>query len=596
MRALSTLSLLFAVLACCPGSANAQPMHMLNRMRRADSNLLGPQPVVRIPWQDLTTRSVDDAWLFRLTIDEQGHVVKSVVLEGPLQRREQAMALATALRFRPFVHDGRAEAVELEFIVPIVVEDYVGPSDRAFALASTKPEDVRIALSRTECFGSCPSYWLEVRGDGRVTYQGHGDVLVGGRHRWRVKPAAVAALVERFRQADYFKLKGYYAADVSDVPTYVTRLSLGRQQKFVLDYGGEMGDALEAPASSDAAVPRMPSVVTELENAIDAVAGADSWVRGDAETMAVLRKQNWNFRSPAAARGLGLLIRRCNTALATEFVEAGAPVNVKGVSGDRPVVDAARCGDANLIRRLESRGALARKAVAREFLEASVRSGYPELVAIALKQGADARRPRNDGKPLVAAAAEASEPGEKRPSTAGFNPAKVIEQLLAAGGDPDARGRDGSTALHRASSALAARALLRGGADPNARNAGGETPLFSPFDAEVKAVLVEAGADITARDHHGRTALFNQRWPDTASALLRVGANPNVKDHDGDTPLETADSESIVLMLMAAGAKLPTDPARLAALREKAAKAEWKQLPSLLAQAMSAVEGGAPPK
>jgi hypothetical protein len=529
MRGLSTLSVLFAVLACCPGSADAQPSHMLNRMRRADSNLLGPQPVVRIPWQDLSTRSVDDAWLFRLTIDEQGHVVKSVVLEGPLKRREQAMALATALRFRPFVRDGRAEAVDLDFIVPVVVEDYVGPPDRAFALASTKPADVRIALSRTECFGSCPSYWLEVRGDGRVTYRGHGDVLVEGRHHWRVKPAAVAALVERFRQTDYFKLKGYYAADVSDAPTYVTRLSVGRQQKFVLDYGGEMGDALEAPASNGAAVPRMPSVVTELENAIDAVAGAGSWVQGDAKTMAMLRKQNWNFRSQAAGRGLGVLIRHCNTALAAEFVKAGAPVNAEVAFSGMPVVAAAYCGDVALIRLLAGKGALSRPADALGFLEASARRGFPALVAVALEHGVDVGRSTVGGKPLIATAAGAMRSDERMEADSAFDPAQVIEKLLQAGSDPNARDGMGKTALHWAGTTSAARALVRGGADVNA------------------------------------------------------------VDNDGNTPLETADDEAVALALLAAGAALPADPARLAALGQRAADRQWKELlPMLVASAGAA--------
>lgn len=580
----------FAMLICAAAgsAAAAEPVVQVDEMLEGMSHLIGPPPVIRTPWRDLTTQSGGGILIFRLTVGVDGQVTKAVPRFGPKAHRERALQMVKALKFKPFERDGRAVPATFDHAVQTEVADYTGPASRSFPASPPDPRQVRIALQRTGCFGTCPDYWVELRGDGQVTYRGNSAVLVEGEHRWRVAPAAVAGLLERFRQADYFRLDGYYTVDATDLPTYVTRLSIGRQQKFVLDYGaGGVGEAV-ASTSFGGKDPRIPPVVTELENAIDAAAGTARWVRGDAGTLAALRKANWNFRSPAAGRGLGLLVRDCRLALATGFIRAGTPVNVqnKGAYDEAlPVANAARCGDTGLVRLLVAKGALARSKDAGAFFEAAVESGYPEFVEIALKHVPKRQLMAADGRPILFVAAEMRDPRDDIAADATYDPGRVTAMLLAAGADPNARNREGNTPLHETRSGAVARALIRGGADLNALGEYGQTPLFSKYFAEPKQVLIGAGADLAARDKEGRTALFYQHYADVAKVLIQAGLDVRVEDKAGATPLETASEEEIALMLLAAGAAVPTDPARLAALTGKATEKKWTALLQLLSAA-----------
>ena len=486
------------------GVAAEESTVSIEDFREVSSHLISQPPVVRTPWVDLSMHSGGgEGWYFEITVNEDGGVTHAEPLSGPAAYRKEAIRAATALRFKPFQRDGQAVRARFNYRVLSRVGDYSGPSDRAFPL-NPDPRLVRIALRRSACFGTCPDYGIELRGDGEVSYRGSREVLIEGEHHWQVSPAAVAQLVQRLRQADYFKLDGYYVFHATDLPTYITRLSIGRQQKFVLDYGGQEAKSFGLPAGS-VEDPHMPGVVTELEDAIDQVSGATSWVEGDANTMARLRQANWNFGSEATGRGLALLIRDCKAGLAADFIRAGAPVRVS--SGERrgspAAASATRCGDLALIQLLESKGALARKEDVRAFLEASVASGFPDLVALALKHDSNVRLANVEGRPLISAAANAYRRDPRASSGATFDPAQVVVLLLAAGADPNAR------------------------------------------------------------------------------------------DLDGRTPLEIAQNEGAVLTLLAAGASLPTEPARLSKMVDKATQEQWTKVLPILERAAGTPKGGA---
>jgi hypothetical protein len=123
---------------------------------------------------------------------------------------------------------------------------------------------LKIRLTRTSCFGVCPWYGVEIRGDGSVTYCGARWVKEVGERTRAIPETEVLALLDKFRAANFFKLEDQYAASITDNPTYIVQLSYDGQSKLVIDYvGREAG---------------MPVSVTELETAIDETAQVGEWV------------------------------------------------------------------------------------------------------------------------------------------------------------------------------------------------------------------------------------------------------------------------------------------------------------------------------
>jgi hypothetical protein len=131
---------------------------------------------------------------------------------------------------------------------------------------------LRILLVRTVCYGDCPFYGVEIRGDGTATYCGIGSVSEVGERTRQVTDAELSGLLEQFQAANFFALKDEYAAAITDNPEYRVAIAYDGKQKAVIDYVGEQAG--------------MPASVTALEDAIDRVAGTSEWVGEDARRYA----------------------------------------------------------------------------------------------------------------------------------------------------------------------------------------------------------------------------------------------------------------------------------------------------------------------
>ena len=69
----------------------------------------------------------------------------------------------------------------------------------------------------------------------------------------------------------------------------------------------------------------MPKVVTELEDAVDKVAGTDRWLRGSAGLIAWLEGQHFDFHSPEAAQlAVSGANRRADEAVVLALIDHGA--------------------------------------------------------------------------------------------------------------------------------------------------------------------------------------------------------------------------------------------------------------------------------
>lgn len=125
-----------------------------------------------------------------------------------------------------------------------------------------------------------------------------------------------------------------------------------------------------------------------------------------------------------------------------------------------------------------------------------------------------------------------------------------MEELVAKGADPNARGKDGITLaeweiLREGHTAL--RTLVRLGADPGAPGWDNSTAMHLAAqyqnDSYLK-LLVEAGGDVnTADGKMARSPIFNAlmaRRPDNVRFLLDHGAALDLADRNGVTPLQLA--------------------------------------------------------
>lgn len=550
----------------------------------------GP-PTLHMPWRDgastLAEQSYTAMWGVRITVDETGAMTDSAVRYGPDTQREEVIAAAQLMSFRPFERNGRPVPAEFDVSISAVPADYVGPEERGFP-EHVDLATVRIRFERHGCFGTCPAYSLDVRGDGAVTYVGHDFVLAVGELHWRIPQENVEAIIALMRRADFFRLGGHYELNASDLPTYITGLEIGDQRKYVLDYGGRgiLGEGTIASVSMgpDTGLP-MPEVVTEIEQMIDRLSGVEPYVHGDETSIERLRAAGFDFRAEPGGAALGFSLSNCNLPLARALLAHGAPITTRDgdIREPQPVVlYVARCGDVDLAQDFVARGALRERHTAARFLRASAVSGFPEMVRFALRHSRAVNAREDGGDPPLAEAVGAIDPHEFEldlTPRARFDVGETVELLLRAGAN--ARYRDGLmgwTPLHSANDARAIRALIAAGANPSARDNEGQTPLFGAYDPAAAQVLIEAGASVNVRDHNRRTALHEAGSAGVVSVLVAAGADIEARDAQDRTPLETVQGEDAARALLRAGAQMPNDPAKVAALVRGARRRGWTEL------------------
>lgn len=441
-----------------------------------------------------------------IVIDEAGRVAAAgpvpqsyALYPGPPPRPWQAEAIAQVRqwRFRPFVRDGRA--------VPVrgFVHLRVLPPERAPTRRVNSPElgrdEVAITLQRQGCFGACPVYEVTIRGDGRVRFNGLGNVLLHGVREYSIPVERVDRLIAQFRAADFWALDSRYQARVTDSPTYELTFAVGRRSKTVTDYVGHLV--------------AMPDAVRVLEDAVDEAADTSRWIHGNESTLDALAAAGFDFDTEEAGHLLIESIGVAPDSFALGLIDRGAPLDAspppchgcrESTVREAALAAAILHGRPALFDRLSSDAAI--RAMAEEerdeHLLAAAYVHSRHIVERLLAGGARIGAARYGAGTVLHRALD--EPWELAPDA---DETGLVRLLLARGVDVNARDGIGWTALQQAydDGAEIVRLLLAAGADVNAGAAGGHPLLYLTRDEEVALIALDAGADRTLRDMDGRT-------------------------------------------------------------------------------------------
>ena len=227
---------------------------------------LGPSTAVHVSSAEAHTLDFESELTFEIVVSTDGRVESAKPVGDEKGHVDEGQAIEMARIFKPWTKDGKNIRVQLTDDVMLLPPERWALDPRSFP-ERWDLKGVKIHLSRSMCYGTCPAYSVIIRGDGSVHFSGEKYVQIPGEHDARIAPDAVMELVRQFERAKFFATGDKYIAEVTDNPTYTLTLTVGGKTKTVTDYVGEQVG--------------MPLVITDLENAVDEAAGTERWIKGD---------------------------------------------------------------------------------------------------------------------------------------------------------------------------------------------------------------------------------------------------------------------------------------------------------------------------
>jgi ankyrin repeat protein len=534
---------------------------------RVDEHRIGPVEVLHRTQQEMDAFKASGKSAARFFPDGAGYCAFNLVVSAggivesatqtdagfgaPCSPHEQeAESMVRARRYEPWLVNGQPARVQIEDYVQVLPPERWGPQV-AFPEKIDRSTLV-FSLERTRCYGACPAYKVSIAGDGTVIYDGISSVALTGQHTAHIESSAVTGLLDRFRAANFLTALPSYRGNWTDNPTQTLTLSIDGETKKVVDYVGVNAG--------------LPWAVRELEDAVDEAADTNRWVKGKGDLLAELEQEKWNFAAESAdnlkiyrdaiGRGDGPLIQA--------FLKAHAPALSSVGNGLPPVCMAARVGNVELTKEMLQENKTLPAGVKNRCIVNAAMSGQVAMLAYWLDRGADAKANMAPAKQsggsddagdwfeqqgLLANAARSGNPDllrevlEFKPDVnetvqdepllqwtieraVGKEKAGVVEVLLAAGADPNAKGTHwtGDTALFKCDHNLElVKPLLHAGAQIDARNSNGQTALirYAFMEPFVKELLAD-GADPSLAGNRGETALTEAKRANCAACVKLI--------------------------------------------------------------------------
>jgi hypothetical protein len=349
-------------------------------------------------------------------------------------------------------------------------------------------------LRNAGAFIHTPQYTLEVHGDGTVLFDGEYLVAFVGKHRGSIPQQNVDELIELLKQADLYSLS-YGYRPLGDGP--------GTNVSVVVSDPGTQSLAVTAM------VLHRPPTGEKLEDAIDRLAGSERWIKGNAETLAALEAEDWDFKSHEAANALARLTAFGSSQSALDLVNAGVPLdgNVRHDGEENsccpPLEFASSKGDLKLMQAVLNAGAAANPEIMWRALYDSVYGGSLEAFHLLLANGASVRAHDLGGRTLLMAAAFSGVPAMLKEILKSDRKVNAITEIPFIPCQPE-QNADQSTADCPPQPSTDGLTALMEAVSPGDY----DRPREGLDRAEVIRLLLAAGAAVNARDTKGNTALL----------------------------------------------------------------------------------------
>jgi ankyrin repeat protein len=263
---------------------------------------------------------------------------------------------------------------------------------------------------------------------------------------------------------------------------------------------------------------------------------------GDVEAIKLLIAARADINSVSKYRNTTPLINATQCSAAVRLlVESGAAVDLRNFNQETALMQAAANGNIASVKILLDSGAdiHAKDIDEKTSLAFAVRSGDAGIVKLFLDLGANKDLLIESGSAINLDIAALNSSVE------------IMKILLAAGANPNARGKYGTTPITAAAqrnNAEVARLLIEAGADPNIKGSQTTSPITWASNygyTEVIKVLIAAKANVFNKADWWSAFISAARNDhiESMDILLKAGANINERAYDGKTALMYAASQ-----------------------------------------------------